>query len=305
VPELSFPLVPRGRIVGLSFGAMRSVRRGTGSDVAGSRAYQPGDDVKAIDWSASARLSSARDSDHFVVRELYAEEAPRVVIVCDRRPEMSLFPPASPWLCKPDAQRAAVQLIRASTVDAHGFVGYLDFGDGAGDPFWLPPQSQSLWDYEEREGSGARFDAPRDNLAHAFEFLAAHPRFVPAGTFLFVLSDFLAPPSAEVWVRAFERRWDVVPVVLQDPLWERSFPRVESFVLPIATVSGEVEEVWLRPREVEARQHEHEERWKRLLGDFARAGLDPIVIGSNDQRELQRAFLDWGESREASLGEGW
>ena len=58
-----FPLVPRRRLVGLSFGGMHSARRGSGSDVAGSRPYQPGDDIRAIDWGASARLSSARAAD--------------------------------------------------------------------------------------------------------------------------------------------------------------------------------------------------------------------------------------------------
>ena len=66
--EATFPLVARGRIVGLSFGAMRSSRRGTGSDTAGSREYVPGDSVADIDWSASARLSSARGGNEFIVR---------------------------------------------------------------------------------------------------------------------------------------------------------------------------------------------------------------------------------------------
>ncbi len=90
--DLTFPLVPRRRLIGLAFGAVTSVRRGTGSDVASSRPYQPGDDVDTIDWAASARLSSARGTDEFIVRERYAEEAPRVVIVADRRPAMSLYP---------------------------------------------------------------------------------------------------------------------------------------------------------------------------------------------------------------------
>src|SRR6266478_7694346 len=86
---------------------MRSARRGAGSDVAGSRPYVPGDDVKAIDWGSSARLSSARSSDEFILRERFAEEAPRVVVICDRRPEMQLFPRGFPWLRKVEAQRAA------------------------------------------------------------------------------------------------------------------------------------------------------------------------------------------------------
>ena len=99
----TFPLIPRRRVLGLPFGGLHSLRRGLGSDVAGSRPYQPGDDVDKIDWYASARISLARGSEEFVVREHYADEAPRVVVLSDRRPSMSVFPEGWPWLNKPEA----------------------------------------------------------------------------------------------------------------------------------------------------------------------------------------------------------
>jgi len=300
LPDATFALVPRGRIVGLAFGAMHSVRRGGGSDVAGSRAYVPGDDVKAINWGASARLSAARGQDEFVLRERYAEEAPRVVVVCDRRPEMQLFPRGFPWLTKVEAQRAAIELIRASTVEAHGFLGYLDFGESGDEPFWLPPQSQSLWEYQDREDEGAPFRAPATSLEDSFDFLLAHPRWVPPGTFVFVLSDFLAPPPAETWLRALEQRWDVVPVVLQDPVWERSFPPVEGFVLDVADAEGGSQEVRLSRGEALRRRDAHERRWEQLAADFTRASLDPVVVDSSEEDEILRAFLDWSEEREAA-----
>ena len=86
----TFPLVPRRRVIGLAFGGVRSARRGIGSDVASTREYQPGDDVAWIDWPSSARLSAARDSDEFIVRELFADESPRVVVLADRRPSMGI-----------------------------------------------------------------------------------------------------------------------------------------------------------------------------------------------------------------------
>ena len=44
---------------------------------------------------------SARLSDDFIVREHFSEESPRVVLVVDRRPSMSLYPIEFPWLHKP------------------------------------------------------------------------------------------------------------------------------------------------------------------------------------------------------------
>jgi len=115
---------------------MTSVRRGAGSDVAGSRPYRPGDDAHAIDWAASARLSSAHGSDEFIVREYLAEEAPRVVVLSDRRPAMSLFPRPLPWLDKPEAMRQAAGLIVEETLAAGGFFGYLDLGGD--EEQWVP-----------------------------------------------------------------------------------------------------------------------------------------------------------------------
>src|SRR6266545_4175214 len=145
---------------------MRSARRGAGSDVAGSRRYRPGDDVDTIDWAASARLSSARGTDEFVVRERFADEAPRVVIVCDRRPEMSAFPQHLPWLSKPEAVRLAALMIADSTVAARGYTGYLDFAEG--ELYWRPPRSQHQdWRTEERRP----FGAPQDTLSRSFRHL--------------------------------------------------------------------------------------------------------------------------------------
>ena len=77
-------------MIGLAFGGVRSARRGIGSDVASTREYRPGDDVGWMDWAASAKLSAARGDDEFIVRERFADEAPRVVVLCDRRPSMSI-----------------------------------------------------------------------------------------------------------------------------------------------------------------------------------------------------------------------
>ena len=88
--ELTFPLVPSRRFLGASFGGYPSARRGSGSDVAGSRRYEPGDDIGSIDWRSTAKISSATNSATFVVREFFQDESPEVLVVLDRRPSMGL-----------------------------------------------------------------------------------------------------------------------------------------------------------------------------------------------------------------------
>jgi hypothetical protein len=302
--DLTFALVPRRRLVGLAFGAMHSARRGTGSDVAGSRPYVPGDDVDRIDWGASARLSSARGSDEFVVRERFAEEAPRVVLVCDRRPEMALFPTELPWLRKAEAMRVAADIVAESTAKARGFVGYVDHA-GGDEPYWHPPHSnKDAWAIHERLGHPG-FDAPPDSLARALDFLGGHRRSVPAGSFLFVLSDFLRPPPAEAWTNALEHRWDVVPVVIQDPVWEQSFPAVDSLVVPVGDAGGRLRLVRLRAGEAGRRRELHEHRREELLAGFRTLGIEPILVSESDREHVFRAFVAWADERRYRVGHGW
>jgi uncharacterized protein (DUF58 family) len=294
---VTFPLVPRGRLIGLSFGTMRSLRRGTGSDIAGSRPYQAGDDVHAIDWAASARLSSARQTDEFIVREHYADEAPRVVIVCDRRPEMSFFPPPLPWVDKAEAMRQAARTIMESAAFVGGFVGYLDYGDGT--PYWVPPRGvRRLWELMEERLPSEDFSAPSDTLERAFDHLAEHRRSVAAGSFVFCLSDYIPSPAEPVWVEAQENRWDIVPVVIQDPTWEQSFPDVSGIEIPLRNPrTRRGSPVRLTAREVDARRRANEERLRSLIERFRDLDIDPVYVSSSDRDEILGSFLEWADSR--------
>ena len=296
--EETFPLVPRHRQHGLELGPFQSVRRGPGSDVAGSRPYRRGDDVRSIDWGASARLSAARGSDEFVVRERYAEQAPRVVLVVDLRPAMALYP--EPWLDKEAVLRHSIRLIGESGFAARGLVGWLSIGEG-GEPDWRPPQGNpARWRARPVE---LRFDGPEDGLATAFEHLE-YSRALPAGSVVFVLSDFLAPPPEAALVGSVARGWDVVPVVVQDPLWESSFPEaVGGLVLPLADpVTRRLTPVRLSRREACTRRAANEQRLDRLVHRFAELELDAVVLDSDDREEILRRFLEWAEARLAPVG---
>jgi len=293
-----FPLVPRRRVVGLAFGGVRSVRRGVGSDVASTREYHPGDDVAWMDWAASARLSAARASDEFIVKERFADEAPRVVVVADRRPSMSIG--ASPFrtLDKPQALLAAIDLIGQSATAARSLTGYLDYADG--EPFWLAPRS-------EARSEPGRFDrdfgAPADTVARGLDFLAEHRRELPTQAFVFVLSDFLVPPDAASWQRALEHRWELVPVLIQDPIWERSFPEVGGLTIPYAEPeTGRIHPVYLTEREAARLRAAHEERWDGLVRTFRALGLEPVVAHSHDLGSMLASFLRWADLRQMWRG---
>src|SRR5205807_649758 len=133
-----------------------------------------------------------------------------VAIVVDDRPTMRLYPPGLPWLHKPAAVDAAAALIEGSARDAR---------------------------------CRTRRVAAVDPIGAVRELA------LPATSFVFVVSDFLVPPDEEAWAEAAARGLDLVPVVVQDPDWEQSFPAVGGCVLPVADpATGAVRPVRLTRR---------------------------------------------------------
>jgi uncharacterized protein (DUF58 family) len=293
VTAATFPLVPRRRVIGLAFGGVRSVRRGVGSDVAGTREYRPGDDLAWMDWAATAKLSAARGRDEFVVRERYADEAPRVVVLCDRRPSMSIAASAVRPLDKPLAIRACLDLIGASARAARSLTGYLDYAEG--EPHWRPPRSERV----AEPGSLDRpFHAPADTISQGLAFLGRHRRDLPTQAFVFVLSDFVERPHPGEWQRALEHQWELVPVVLEDPVWERTFPDVGGVTVTyVDPTTGSVVPVHLTRREARRLRAEHEARYERLVGDFRALGIEPVTADSHVPADLLDAFLRWADLR--------
>lgn len=293
---LVFPLIPARRGVGLDVAGRPSRRRGPGTDVASTRPYRRGDAVRLVDWAASARLSSARGSDEFVVRDHFAEDAVRVVVILDRSPSMALCAPGLPWLRKPDALRAATAAIVASTAADGALLGFVEVG---AEVHLEPPRRdvavrRSL---ELRVANGEP-DGRVDSVDRAFSLLARSVNRVPAGTFVFVISDFFPPPSPDAMRQALAAGWDVVPVLLQDPLWERSFPDVAGVGLQLADpVSGAVSLVRLDRRQVRERRERNEARWAALGESLDVLGLDAVAVGDADPTAVHAAFMAWAEGR--------
>ncbi|HEY7968228.1 MAG TPA: DUF58 domain-containing protein [Solirubrobacteraceae bacterium] len=294
----TFPLIQRRRRPGLPFGDVSTRRRGHGSEPMGHRPYEPGDPVAWIDWFASARLSATTGADAFVVRQRAADEAPRVVVAVDRSPAMALYPEPLPWLAKRVALREAVAAIVSSAAAARADTAALDFSDG--EAWWLPPgRRERPWLIAEREQ--APFTAPGDTLERALEFLGRHRSQLPAGTFVFLLSDFLTAPSAQAWQSALARGWEIVPVVIQDPVWERSFPDVGGVAVPIAEPREDaVMLMRFSRRAAQERRDANERRHAQLLRDFQALALDPVLITSSVPEEIDGAFLAWAEVRRRS-----
>ena len=97
---------------------------------------------------------------------------------------------------------------------------------------------------------------------------------MPSASFVFVLSDFIEPTPLETWEWALDRGWDIVPVVIQDPVWEQS----------------------RRWRE------RHEERLAGLIGGLRSLGIEPVLVSEAEREHVFEAFLTWSGERQAAWG---
>ncbi len=114
-----------------------------------------------------------------------------------------------------------------------------------------------------------------------------------------MLSDFLVEPERDDWLWALERRWEVVPVVIQDPVWEQSFPDlgglVVAFSAPDGTAGGGL--VRLGEGEVDRRRADNEARRGELLQKLRALDLEPVLVSSHEPRDVLHSFLTWADQR--------
>lgn len=297
--RLAFPLISRQRVVGSPFGTRRSRLRGRGGETAGTRPYIPGDPIATIEWAASARLSAAHGADEFIVREQFDEQAPVVAIVLDQRPSMGLYPSPTPWLDKPLATEIAVRAILASADDARATVVVFDRAPTRSRP--LAP-TRGRTEIALARVDRAEYTAPPGALDDALERLLRNRRALAPGSFVFLLSDFLGSFGPASWGGLRRLGADVVPVITQDPTWERSFPDVAGVLLPVVDAeTGVSRPVRLRRGEVQARRRANEQRYDALVQRFRLAGMDPVTIADATPESIHRAFLAWAERRSRAL----
>jgi uncharacterized protein (DUF58 family) len=209
-------IATRRAVQGALAGPYHSVFRGRGMEVAEIRAYVPGDDVRAVDWNATARLG------HLFVKRFVEERELTVLLLVDLSASTAF---GSSSRTKGEVAAELAALLAMSAVANGDRVGLALF-----------------------TAEVERYVPPRKGRKHALRLLSEVLRFQPrrAGTDLaaplefasrvqrrravvFLLSDFLGPGPAngeQPWARALRvaaRRHDVVPVVLGDRR-ERELP---------------------------------------------------------------------------------
>jgi Protein of unknown function DUF58 len=127
------------------------------------------------------------------------------------------------------------------------------------------------------------------------------PPSLGTGSIVFFVSDYLSFPPDEAWEGAFARGWDVVPILLQDPTWEQSFPDISGICVPLADVSGNLRPALLTRREAARRRSQNEARYASIVQRLENLGLEPVPLGTSDPDAVLEALLAWAGMRRTAL----
>jgi uncharacterized protein (DUF58 family) len=192
-------------------GAYASAFRGGGMEFEDSRPYVPGDDVRSLDWNATARTGEPH------VKRFREERDRSVVVVVDTSASMGF---TSGIRSKAQTAARAAALLVAAAGYAGDKVGLLAFADAIHSEV-LPGRGPAHTWAALRAAAAAGQD-PR-GATHAGPALERALHLASRRTVLFVVSDFRDASFLGGPLAAACNRHDVVAVAVEDPR-ERALP---------------------------------------------------------------------------------
>jgi uncharacterized protein (DUF58 family) len=211
-------LSPRG-------GTRLSRQRGRGSDFAEVRPYQPGDDVRAIDWRVTARTTRPHT-------KVFREERERLTLLLVDQTQSMFFGSRIRLKSVAAAEVAALTAWRA--IGQHDRVGGLIIGNetvAIHRPYRnVKPLARFFGDLARYNQSLTR-GAPLPQRGHFEQALLRLRRLARRDHRIYLISDFA--PLGDHWREAFRalaRHNDVIAIRVLDPL-ERELPRAAWYAI--------------------------------------------------------------------------
>jgi uncharacterized protein (DUF58 family) len=243
-------LSPRG-------GARLSRQRGRGIDFAEVRPYQPGDDVRTIDWRVTARKARPHT-------KVFREERERLTLLLVDQSQSMFFGSRVRLKSVAAAEFAARTAWRA--IGQHDRVGGLIIGNEAvatHRPYRsVKPLARFFGDLAHYNRALAR-GAPLPSRAHFEQALLRLRRLARRDHRIYLVSDFA--PLGDHWrdaLRALAQHNEVIAIRVYDPL-ERELPPADLYAITDGTARWQFDAGDQRLRE------RYRERFAAHEADFA------------------------------------
>lgn len=287
-PARKLNLSYRSRALSTLAGPNKSNFRGRGIDFEEVRSYQPGDDIRTIDWRVTARTGAAHT-------KLFREERERpVLLVVDQRNSMFF---GSRHCFKSVLSGQLASLLAWSALDRGDKVGGLVFGDTSHREI-RPRRSRKnvltllseITHYNialpsKLVDAGASFSNMLDNLR----------RITRPGSSIFVVSDFRGAESTRASEHLFElaKHSELTAISCEDPL-EAELPRAGTYTVTDGEKRSELHTASRQLRHDYARQRKSYQ--DRLAHQLMSLGV-PLLNASTKTPPFELLHTYYGGSR--------
>jgi len=272
------------RLDGLLQGDYRTLFYGYGVDFADLREYQPGDDVRYIDWNVTARLATP------YVRQYVEDREVTAWFLLDLSPSMDFGSVQS--------QKRAVLIDCVATLarllTRHGNrVGAIFYGSRV--ERTIPARSGRLHVLRLINDLLKQPQLPRAPFTDLRPLVEAGLHGIRRRTLVFIVSDFISAPGWDQALRLLNQRHEVIAIRLWDPR-EMELPDAGPLILEDAETG---EQLYVDTRDKTFRKRFEEEGRRReaaLQETFKRAGVDVLTLSTDE--DLVRAIVRFATLRQ-------
>lgn len=284
------------RLDGFLFGNYSGLFYGPSLDLAEVREYQPGDDVKHIDWHVTARTDKVHVRQYREEREIIAW------LLVDLSPSMNF---GTRRVLKRELALEFAGLASAIVSRQGNKVGLLAFSEQG---FSMLPLSsgrnqtlsilKTLLAHSEAKAKGRMAQLQSNDLAKALRHIS---QTIKRRSLVFVVSDFISPveePEPE-WSQELRRlayKHDVIAVRLTDPI-EKALPKVGELRLRDPETG---EELWVDTNDKTLRRaykQSVEVRNQTILKIMKRAHVDLLELSTHE--DIVSPILKFTQQRKA------
>jgi uncharacterized protein (DUF58 family) len=272
------------RLDGLLQGDYRSLFYGNGVDFADLREYQPGDDIRYIDWNVTARMSAPYVRQYVEDREITAW------FLLDLSPSVDFGSQARLKRAMLTDFVATVARLLTRRGNRVGAVFY-----GARVERTLPARGGRLHVLRLIHDLLRQPPLPRAPFTDLNQLLEGALQSIRRRSLVILLSDFISQPGWERSLGLLNRRHEVLAVRVTDPR-ENALPDVGPLILEDAETG---EQLYVDTSDRAFRQRFEaaaQEREAALRQAFTHAGVDLLSLSTDE--DLVRAIVRFASRRE-------
>lgn len=275
------------RLDGLFQGDYRSLLYGYGVDFADLREYQPGDDIRYIDWNVTARMDTPYVRQYVEDREITAW------FLLDLSPSMAFGAPER------QKQSLLVDFVTtmARLLTRNGNrVGAIFYDNRL--ELTIPPRGGRTQVLRLVNDLLERQPAPGNKVTDLKPMLDNALNTIKKRSLIFVISDFICVPGWEKSLNLLHRRHDLLAI----RLWDRREAELPDVGLVLVEDAETGEQLYVDTRDKKFRQRFNQAARAReadLSQTFKRAGVDMLSLSTEE--DMVRAIVRFAALRKRTL----